>query len=122
MRKKSIIKASTSKKPTKDTSNFAMCGIPQSMKCSKKEIREYSTALNKWAIVKDHHLSKAFTFSDYKQALNFITKVVNIGVKESHYPSISFRREMVQVNVWSPQINGLTIDDFIVAAAIDKMI
>ncbi len=86
-----------------------------------KETKEYIKNTPKWKSEKNHHLSREFNFKDYKSALKFVNKVSNIAENEGHHPDIQFGRGYVRITTYTHAINGLSINDFILAAKIDKL-
>lgn len=64
------------------------------------------------------HLGKTFRFADFKTALAFVDKVGVIAEAESHHPAIVLRWGHVRIVTWTHAINGLSENDFILAAKI----
>lgn len=73
-----------------------------------------------WKVVDEHHLHKAFTFDDFKQALEFTNRVGEIAEQQGHHPDIRLTYGEVEVEVWTHKVDGLTESDFILAAKADK--
>ncbi len=72
-----------------------------------------------WTIANEHHLQRAFTFPDFKQALDFVNRVGAIAEQEGHHPDILLKWGKVEITLWTHKIDGLTENDFILAAKID---
>ena len=72
-------------------------------------------------MIDNHHLIKRFTFEDFQQALNFVNRVGAIAEAEDHHPDICFGWGRVEVTTWTHKVNGLTENDFILAAKIDEI-
>ncbi len=75
-----------------------------------------------WEVVDDHHLSRVFTFSDFKGALSFVNRVGEVAEAEGHHPDISFTWGRVKIEIWTHKINGLTESDFVLAAKCDGVV
>jgi 4a-hydroxytetrahydrobiopterin dehydratase len=73
-----------------------------------------------WEVVKDHHLEKAYTFPDFKEALDFTNKVGAIAEIEGHHPDIHLAWGKVRVVIWTHKIDGLTESDFVLAAKVEQ--
>jgi len=74
-----------------------------------------------WKVVNDHHLTRAFTFPDFKQALAFVNQAGAIAEEQGHHPDILLTWGKAEVTIWTHKINGLTESDFILAAKIDAL-
>jgi 4a-hydroxytetrahydrobiopterin dehydratase len=74
-----------------------------------------------WKVVDAHHLIRAFTFPDFRQALTFVNKVGELAETQGHHPDILLSWGKAEVTTWTHKINGLTESDFILAAKIDKL-
>lgn len=69
-----------------------------------------------WELTDPKHLQKTFKFPDFKTALEFVNKVGAIAEEEGHHPNIEFGWGFVRVMLWTHAINGLSENDFILAA------
>ncbi|HEV8131602.1 MAG TPA: 4a-hydroxytetrahydrobiopterin dehydratase [Acidobacteriota bacterium] len=74
-----------------------------------------------WEVVDNHHIKKQFKFPDFKTALDFVNKVGEIAEEEDHHPDICFAWGKVEVTTWTHKAKGLTENDFILAAKIDRI-
>ena len=86
-----------------------------------KELADMLKQLNpNWKVVNDHHLEKVFEFPDFKQALAFTNRVGEQAEKEGHHPDIELKWGKVKITLWTHKIDGLSDNDFILAAKCDK--
>ena len=74
-----------------------------------------------WEVIEEHHLEKAYKFKNFKEALNFTNKVGEIAEQEGHHPDIYLAWGKVKLALWTHKINGLSENDFILAAKIDNL-
>src|SRR4051812_3447119 len=79
----------------------------------------YSQLGKGWSIIDEHHLEKSYSFPDFKTALAFTNKVAEIAEKEGHHPDIHLSYGKVKIIIWTHKNNGLTENDFILAAKCD---
>jgi 4a-hydroxytetrahydrobiopterin dehydratase len=86
-----------------------------------KELEALVSQVPKWKVVDGHHISRSYTFPDFKQALEFVNKVGAIAEEQGHHPDIFFTWGKADITTWTHKINGLTESDFILAAKIDKL-
>ncbi len=74
-----------------------------------------------WNAVNEHHITKAFTFPDFKAALEFTNKVGALAEQEGHHPDIFLAWGKVEVSTYTHKIDGISQNDFILAARINKL-
>jgi 4a-hydroxytetrahydrobiopterin dehydratase len=86
-----------------------------------KELERLRTALPNWKVVDNHQLERSFKFPDFKSALAFTNRVGEIAESQDHHPDIYLSWGRVKVVTWTHAANGLTENDFILAAKIDGL-
>jgi 4a-hydroxytetrahydrobiopterin dehydratase len=74
-----------------------------------------------WQVVDDHHLKKEFRFRNFRQALAFTNVIGELADDQGHHPDIHLAWGIVGIKIWTHAINGLSDNDFILAAKIDKL-
>ena len=83
-------------------------------------LRKLLTAVGRgWKAVKSHHLEKEFKFKDFKSALAFTNRVGELAEAEGHHPDIYLAWGKVRVTIWTHAIDGLTENDFVLAAKVE---
>ena len=89
-------------------------------KLNKNEIIENLRKINNWSVNDQQEMIyKKFTFKSFKKALNFTNLVGKIAEEEGHHPDISLGWGYCLVMIHTHAINGLSINDFILASKID---
>jgi len=92
-------------------------------KFDEKQISDNLSKLNSWSVNDEQKMIyKKFNFKTFKQALNFTNKVGEIADEEGHHPDISLGWGYSLVMLHTHAIQGLSINDFIIAAKIDEII
>ena len=66
-------------------------------------------------------LSKKFKFDNFLKSQDFVNEVGKISENEGHHPDISFGWGYAEIKVTTHAIKGLSENDFILAAKIDKI-
>ena len=66
-------------------------------------------------------ISREFLFVEFKDAFSFTYKLANLAERENHHPSIMTEWGKVTVYWWTHKINGLHVNDFIMAAKTDMI-
>ena len=90
------------------------------------EIHKYQKKVDGWNILEDKKkkffLNKKFDFKNFEESQKFINKVGEISESEGHHPDISFGWGYAEVKITTHAIEGLSENDFILAAKIDHII
>ena len=73
------------------------------------------------AALEAHHITKTFTFPDFREALKFVNRVGELAEEQGHHLDISLAWGKVEITTRTHKINGLTESDFILAAKIDQL-
>ncbi|HEV3208063.1 MAG TPA: 4a-hydroxytetrahydrobiopterin dehydratase [Terriglobales bacterium] len=85
------------------------------------ELKQIQQLVPEWKVEKEHHISRTFTFPDFKQALDFVNRVGNVAEQQGHHPDILLAWGKAEITLWTHKIDGLTQSDFIMAAKIDQL-
>jgi len=68
-------------------------------------------------------IMKNFQFMDFKDAMGFLNEVADIAEFEGHHPDVLIHDySKADVALWTYSCKGLTENDFIMAALIDRAI
>ena len=86
-----------------------------------EELARLQAQVPGWQVVDQHHLAKAFTFPDFRTALDFVNRVGAVAEAEGHHPDLYLTWGRVEVKTWTHKIDGLTESDFILAAKIEEL-
>ena len=90
------------------------------------EIHVYQKKVDGWDILKNEkkifHLHKKYLFKNFLDSQSFINKVGEISEKEGHHPDILFGWGYAEIKITTHAIEGLSENDFILAAKIDQLI
>ena len=89
------------------------------------EIHKYQKKVDGWDIIKNEKkvylLEKKFTFKNFLESQNFVNKIGVVAEQEGHHPEILFGWGYAKINITTHAIEGLSENDFILAAKIDKI-
>ncbi|MDN5247964.1 MAG: 4a-hydroxytetrahydrobiopterin dehydratase [Wolbachia endosymbiont of Tyrophagus putrescentiae] len=86
---------------------------------SPEEVSQLMKELDGWLINSRGHLYKEYKFSDFASAMDFANKVSKIAEREYHHPNINISWGKCRLEIWTHSTNGLTENDFILAAKVD---
>jgi 4a-hydroxytetrahydrobiopterin dehydratase len=84
-------------------------------------LQQMRNQLSAWDLVDGHHLTRTFRFRDFAGGLAFVNRVGELAEKEAHHPDICLSWGKVRIELWTHKVNGLTENDFILAAKIDQL-
>jgi 4a-hydroxytetrahydrobiopterin dehydratase len=89
------------------------------------EIHKYQKKVDGWDVKpnekKIYYLQKNFTFKNFLESQNFVNKVGTISENEGHHPDITFGWGYAKIIIITHAIEGLSENDFILAAKIDQI-
>ncbi len=68
----------------------------------------------------DKKLEKNFKFKDFVDAFSFITKIALIAEKMNHHPDIKITYNIVEIELTTHDINGISSKDITLARKIDE--
>lgn len=90
---------------------------------TKEEYRVYLPQVSTWTITPDEkRIEKEFSFKSFKESVAFINAVATIAESEGHHPDLCLHDfKQVRVSLWTHAINGLSINDFVLATKIDQL-
>ena len=74
-----------------------------------------------WTLV-DSTLEEEFHFKDFDEAMGFVERVAEIAQEEDHHPDIEVSYNKVRLDLSTHKIGGLSRNDFIVAAKIERLL
>ena len=62
---------------------------------------------------------RTFKFHDYSSTLDFVTHTAELAEAKDHHPEITFGWGYATVQFYTHKVNGLTDNDFVMAAKLD---
>ena len=95
-------------------------GVP---KYTLAEAEQQLQLLTGWRLTHDGlRIRKDWTVKNFMAGIDFFTAVAKVAEQEDHHPDLhleSYRN--VWIEIWTHAIGGLSENDFILAAKIDKL-
>lgn len=94
-------------------------GIPP---LNGKEIDSYKKLISPdWKIIDNNRITREFFLVSYRHTIDFVNKIADLAEEEGHHPVLHIYFGRAVVELWTHAINGLSENDFILAAKIDKL-
>ena len=90
------------------------------------EIHKYQKKIDGWEVKSDekkiYFLDKEFKFKNFLNSQKFVNEISQISESEGHHPDILFGWGYAKIKITTHAIEGLSENDFILAAKIDQII
>ncbi|HEX5429794.1 MAG TPA: 4a-hydroxytetrahydrobiopterin dehydratase [Patescibacteria group bacterium] len=87
---------------------------------SPAEIKKYLRELRGWKLIEGIRITKDYKFKSFPDTMAFVNRVALIAQEEGHHPDMKVSYSRVTVEFSTHAINGLSENDFILAAKIDS--
>jgi 4a-hydroxytetrahydrobiopterin dehydratase len=92
-------------------------GVPP---LSPERIEDLLAVVEGWE-ARDGKLVKGFRFPDFRGAMAFLNRVAEVAEAEGHHPDFCVHYNRVDFTVWTHAIDGISENDFVLAAKIDEL-
>ena len=92
-------------------------GVPP---LEKAQVEKLLGELHGWSL-NGKWITKEFNFSDFVTAMSFVNRVAEVAEAEGHHPDIHIHYNRVRFDIWTHAIDGLSENDFILAAKIEAL-
>ena len=89
------------------------------------EATELLAQIPGWAIQDSNgvaRLAREYRFENFRLAFDFATRIATLAEQDDHHPSLQVEWGKVTVHWWTHRINGLHLNDFIMAAKTDQVV
>ena len=94
-------------------------GIPP---LGKAEIEEYRKQIDRdWQIEDGSKITREFAFVNFMHTMAFVNRIASLAEQEGHHPVMHVYYAKLRIELWTHAINGLSENDFILAAKIDRI-
>ena len=89
------------------------------------DIHKYQKKVDGWEVIKNpkeiYFLEKKFKFKNFIESQKFVNEVGKIAELEGHHPDLFFGWGYAKISITTHAIEGLSENDFILAAKIDYL-
>lgn len=95
-------------------------GVP---KLEGDEAQRQLAEVDGWEIVAEpDRITKSWTVKNFMAGIAFFNAVAELAENEGHHPDVHLRGyRNVTIDIWTHAIGGLSLNDFILAAKIDRL-
>lgn len=89
---------------------------------TSEEVQTHLSELgSSWECLNNKKIQKKFSFPNFLAAMIFMNRVADIAEREGHHPDIHIFYNKVTIELSTHSIDGLSENDFIVAAKVDEI-
>lgn len=85
------------------------------------QLEELHRQVPEWELVEERYIQREFHFQNFLEALEFVNRVGEVAEEQRHHPDISFGWGRAEIKLLTHSINGLSENDFILAAKVDRL-
>ena len=88
-----------------------------------EEENKFLEELSDWQINRDgvHCIKRDYNLIHFRDSISFVNKIADLSENEGHHPNITILYNLVIIEIYTHAINGLSENDFILAAKIDDI-
>jgi 4a-hydroxytetrahydrobiopterin dehydratase len=86
-----------------------------------EQIQPLLAQLDGWQVEDDKKLIKAYKLKNWVEAVDFVNRITPVAEAEGHHPDLEVSWGRVRVRLWTHVARGLTENDFVLAAKIDRL-
>ena len=94
----------------------ADCGTEERL--DEKRVKAYMKEVSGWKR-EGKKIRREWEFKDFVEAMKFVNRVAELAEENSHHPDFQIHWNKVLLELWTHSKDGLTENDFIVAAKIN---
>jgi 4a-hydroxytetrahydrobiopterin dehydratase len=86
------------------------------------EAESYAQQATGWELVDGaRRIERSFKFKNFREALDFVTKLGELAEREGHHPDVAFGWGWAKVSWQTKKVKGLHENDFIMAAKTNEL-
>lgn len=94
-------------------------GIPA---LNKDEVQNFMPQIPEWRVSQDgKSIARRYAFKDFYHTMAFVNAIAYIANQENHHPDLEVGYNYCNIKFFTHAVDGLTQNDFICAAKIDKL-
>lgn len=87
-----------------------------------RNLPAYAARVPGWKIVNGHHLRRVVRTRGFIDGLKLVNRIGRLAEREGHHPDLVLKWGRVEIEVTTHAVDGLTDNDFILAAKINRLL
>jgi 4a-hydroxytetrahydrobiopterin dehydratase len=88
---------------------------------TRGEAERLAAEVPQWTL-HDSAIEREFKFKDFPEAIDFVNEVARVAQAADHHPDIHISYNKVRLEFSTHKIGGLSKNDFVLAARVDKLV
>ena len=94
---------------------------PGSGPLAPAEVARLGSETPGWEVAADR-LRRTWQLASFPEAIRFVTGIAALAEAEQHHPDLHVLYDRVEVVLWTHTVGGLSRNDFVMAAKIDRLL
>lgn len=88
-----------------------------------EEEDKFLPEVKNWDIDREgtHNINRDYSLLHFMDSISFVNDIAKLAEDEGHHPNITILFNLVKITIYTHAINGLSENDFILAAKIDDI-
>ena len=88
-----------------------------------EEEDKYLNEVSNWIINREneHRITKIYRLLHFRDSISFVNQIADLAEDEGHHPNITINFSIVEIEIYTHAIGGLSENDFILASKIDEI-
>jgi 4a-hydroxytetrahydrobiopterin dehydratase len=87
---------------------------------SAQAIASLGIEVPEWKVIEGRKISREYRFKSYMDGARWVPLIGEIADSEDHHPDVHLLYRKVLIELWTHTVNGLSENDYIVAAKFDQ--
>ena len=75
-----------------------------------------------WKVTARGHLKRRVRFEEFLTLMEFVNDMAQLAEEQKHHPDFAVHYNILDIEIWTHAINGLTESDFIIAARLNELL
>jgi 4a-hydroxytetrahydrobiopterin dehydratase len=93
---------------------------PGTAPLTEEERAVLGQAVPEWRVIEGTKLQREYKFKSYMDGVTWVQSAGSISDQEDHHPDIHIFYRRVVLDLWTHTVNGLSENDYILAAKLDQ--
>lgn len=97
---------------------------PETPTLTAAEIDGLLAQVSGWSVIEtEGHLllTRTFKFKGFMKGVELVNQIAEVAEREGHHPDLHLAYGSLRVELWTHAAGGLTSNDFVLAAKIDRL-
>ncbi len=91
------------------------------VRLNRESVTGYLSQLTGWKR-SGKGITRTFQFNEFYETMAFVNAVAYIALEEGHFPGLEVSAQTCRVSYFTPELGGITENDFICAEKIDRLL